>query len=51
MRGLPLNRFAGIRSGTAEVIAANAALGEQAAALEQCPHCGSNRYRQHLIWS
>jgi hypothetical protein len=26
-------------------------LGEQAAALGQCPHCGSDYCRQRIIWS
>ena len=57
MRGLPLSTqgmpVSGSRTGSRadDVIAANAELGEQAAALKQCPHCGSTRYRQKLLWS
>ena len=49
MRGLDLG--AGGRVVLNDVIAHNAALGEQAASLKQCPHCGSTRYRQKLLWS
>ena len=50
MRGLPEARF-GDQGAVNDVVASNAALGEQAASLKQCPHCGSTRYRQKLLWS
>jgi hypothetical protein len=50
MRGLP-EAHVGDQGAVNDVIAANAVLGEQAATLKQCPHCGSTRYRQKAVRS
>lgn len=55
MRALPgeaIPQSPQLAAGQAEaVMAANAALGERAAAFRQCPRCESDRYKQRAIRS